>query len=390
METEKSFVAAPASRLRSEPFRLFFPLGVLLGWVGVGHWLLYGLGLTDGYSCFRHGLLQTEAFLMAFALGFLWTALPRRISAPPASALEISLAVAALLVTTAALMVDQFVIAELGYLSLFALLLQFAARRFLSGSARRRPPAAFVLLAVGAAQGIVGATMILARLVVDAPPWTLALGALLVQQGVFLSFVMGIGGLILPLMSGTPPPPDLGSSARETWKAVGFVALGLTVVASLVAEQLGAVRAGPIVRGAAVALGLAWGGGAWRLPGKPGLHRRLVWLSAWLAPAGLVASGLFPDYRVPALHVLFIGGFSLMAFGVATHVSLTHLDLDAEALGRPPAVIALGAGILLAMAARVAADTSHSYFAHLAWAAGVWMAGSAVWLIYIASRFLRR
>ena len=37
-----------------EPFRIFFPLAVLLGWVGVGHWLLYTLGVTASYSGFLH------------------------------------------------------------------------------------------------------------------------------------------------------------------------------------------------------------------------------------------------------------------------------------------------------------------------------------------------
>src|SRR5262249_58192926 len=52
-------------RWRSEPFRAFFPLGVLLGWVGIGHWLLYSVGMTTTYSCMLHGLVQTQAFLMA-------------------------------------------------------------------------------------------------------------------------------------------------------------------------------------------------------------------------------------------------------------------------------------------------------------------------------------
>lgn len=377
-------------RIRSEPFRLFFPVGVLLGWIGVGHWLLYGLGLAETYSCFRHGLLQTQAFLMAFALGFLWTALPRRTAAPVASPWEIALALAALLLTGGALLCDAFVAAELGYLALFALLLAFAARRFLSGTARRRPPAAFVLLPLAAVLGVSGAALILARLVLEAAPWTIALGALLIEQGVFLCLVMGIGALVLPLMGGTPPPPDLGSSPRETRVAFGFLVLGLTVAASLVAEALGAVRNAPIVRGIAVAIALGWGGGAFRLPGKPGFHRKLVWVAAWLAPAGLVASGLLPDYRVPALHVLFIGGFSLMAFGVATHVSLSHLDLNDEALGRPRPVVVLAVGIALALLARVAADSSHTYFEHLASAALCWMIGSAVWLAWLAPRLLRR
>lgn len=389
-ETESSYAPPAAPLLRSEPFRLFFPLGVLLGWVGVGHWLLYAIGVADSYSCVRHGLLQTQAFLMAFAMGFLWTALPRRLSAPAASSLEIGLATTALVATTVLLVADRWVLAEFGYLALFGMLLQFAVRRFANGSAHRRPPAAFVLVALGAAQGIAGATLIVARLSFEAPAWTTSFGALLVEQGVFLCFVMGIGGLVLPLMGGAAPPADLGSSPRETWKAFGYLALGLTLFASLVAEQLGAPREGQIVRGLTVAVGLGIGGGAWRLPAKPGLHRRLVWLAAWLTPTGLLVAGLFPDYRVPALHILFIGGFSLMTFGVATHVSLSHIGSGEAALGSPRWVMALAVGIVLAMMARVAADMSETYFQHLGWAAALWMTSSAIWLACLAPRLARR
>lgn len=389
MSERRPFVA-PVERLRAEPFRLFFPVGVLLGWVGVGHWLLYGAGLTSSYSCFRHGLLQTQAFLMAFALGFLWTALPRRLAAPQARTGEVALALGALLVTAGALAADAFVLAEVGYLTLFASLLAFAGRRLAGGSAGRRPPAAFVLLPLAALLGVSGAVLVLVRLLLEARPWTIALGALLIEQGVFLCLVMGIGALILPLIGGTPPPADLGSSPRETRRAVGFLLLGATVAASLVAEPLGWIRSAPIVRGIAVAVALAWGGSALRPPAKPGFHRKLVWLAAWLAPTGLVASGLFPEHRVPALHVLFIGGFSLLAFGVATHVCVSHLDLADAASGRPRAVVALAAGILLALAARVAADTSHTYFEHLASAALCWIVGSAVWVIWLLPRLLRR
>jgi hypothetical protein len=53
-------------------------------------------------------------------------------------------------------------------------------------------------------------------------------------------------------------------------------------------------------------------------------------------------------------------------------------------------VVALGAGILLALLARVAADTSETYFEHLGWAAGIWIAGSAIWLAFLAPRLASR
>jgi uncharacterized protein involved in response to NO len=375
---------------RREPFRVFFPLGVPLSWVGVGHWLLYTLGATASYSCLLHGLVQVQAFLMAFATGFLLTALPRRTGTAPPSTVEMMVGVALLAITTAAAVLERWAIAECAYAALFLLLLRFALVRFLGRAAGRRPPAAFVLIPLGVLHGLGGAALIAASTLPGVPAWTLELGRLSAEQGVFLCFAIGVGSLVLPLMAGAPPPADLDASPRERWKAAGYGAAGIVVFGSLVLELNGWQQAGPLVRAVVVALGLGLGGGAWRAPARPGLHRRLVWAAAWLMPVGLVAAGLWPDYRVPALHVLFVGGFGLLALGVATHVVLAHLDLVRLAEGRPPAVAVMGALLVLAMLARVAADVSDLYFEHVGWAAGSWLAGSAVWLAFVVPKLLRR
>jgi uncharacterized protein involved in response to NO len=378
------------SALRAEPFRAFFPLGVALGTVGVGHWLLYTTGVTASYSCLAHGLAQTQAFVIAFAVGFLFTALPRRTQTPPPAWWELAAAAVLLATTATAAMAERWIAAESAYLGLAALLVRFALVRFLARTAGRRPPAAFVLVPIAFAQGVAGAALILAWAAGAASADALALGRLLVEQGVGLSLVAGVGSLVLPLVGGTPPPADLGTSPRETARAVAFGAAGALLVATLLAEHAGWLRAGPLVRGAVVAAVLVPAGRLWRGPARPGLHRRFVWLAAWLVPVGLVAAGLAPDYRVPALHVLFVGGFGLLSFGVATHVSLGHLGLERLATGRPPAVAAVGAGLLLAMAARVVADWSDTYFAHLGWAAGLWLGASVVWLAFFGPRLLGR
>lgn len=380
----------PISRWRSEPFRLFFPLGVLLAWVGIGHWLLYATGVTATYSCQLHGLVQMQGFMMAFAFGFLWTAIPRRTGTPPASHVEVAAAVSGLVLTAGATIVERWALAEIAYGALIVLLLLFALRRFLGAAARRRPPAAFVLVPLGALQGLGGAALILVSTLPSGPAWAMGLGRLLVEQGVFLCLALGVGGLILPLIAGAPPPGDLGSEPGEGRKAVAYATLGILILASLLLEHAGWTRIGPLVRATVVALGFGLGGGAWRGPGRPGLHRRLVWLAVWLMPIGLLVSALWPDYRVPALHILFIGGFSLLAFAVATHVALSHLGLEHLAFGHPPAVVALGVAFMLAMLARFAADASQTYFAHLGWAAATWIAGSAIWLLFLGRRLLGR
>jgi uncharacterized protein involved in response to NO len=377
------------SRWRSEPFRIFFPLGVLLAWIGIGHWLLYAAGVTQSYSCVFHGLVQMQAFMMAFAVGFLLTAVPRRTQSAPPSMLELVAAVLALLTAAAAAVAERWRLVEAAYVMVFILLLRFAVPRFLGQRAGRRPPAAFVLIPIGVLHGLGGAVLIAAAMAPRTAAWMMGLGRLLVEQGVFLCFAVGVGGLVLPLMGGALPPPDLGSSRRETHKALAYAATGLLVFASFPLEQWGWVRGGPLLRAITVVLGFTLSGGAWRRPGKPGLHRQLVWLAVWLMPVGLLVSALWPDYRVPALHILFIGGFGLMAFAVATHVTLAHLHLERAALGRPPAVIVLGISFLLALLGRLAADVSDTYFDHLGWAAAIWLIGSGAWLAFLGPKLLR-
>ncbi|HUI27318.1 MAG TPA: NnrS family protein [Candidatus Kryptonia bacterium] len=386
MAATRSFLGLPADVWRREPFRLFFPLGVLLAWIGIGHWAVYAVGLTHTYSCSLHGFVQMQGFMVAFALGFLLTALPRRTQTSPPSALELIALAVALIITTVGALVEAWLIAESAYAALLVVVLQFALRRLLGRAAGRRPPAAFVLIPIAVLHGLGGAALIGVSNIDSAPAWTMGFGRLLVEQGVFLCLTTGVGNLVLPLVAGAPPPADFGAAPRERWRALAYTFVGIAIFTSLLLEQLGWLRAGPLLRAAVVIVGL--GGGAWRGLRKAGLHRRLVKLSVWLIPIGLVAAGLFPDYRVPALHILFIGGFALMAFAVATHVALGHLGLDP--LGRPIAVMIAAVMFLLALAARVAADASHTYFDHLAWAAGCWLIGSLAWLIYFGPKLLRR
>ena len=92
----------PPASLTRDPWRVFFPLGVLLGWTGVLHWLLYGLGVGDAYRATFHATAQIQGFLTCIAIGFLYTFIPRRTGTPPPSALEMAAGAAAPVVATLA------------------------------------------------------------------------------------------------------------------------------------------------------------------------------------------------------------------------------------------------------------------------------------------------
>src|SRR5213596_396275 len=73
-----------------EPFRIFFPLGVLVGISGVSLWPLFFGGMHHSfYPGVMHARLMIEGFMGAFIFGFLGTAFPRLTGTPHLSRKEL-------------------------------------------------------------------------------------------------------------------------------------------------------------------------------------------------------------------------------------------------------------------------------------------------------------
>src|ERR1051326_3829139 len=75
------FRRVTAEDLGKEPFRVFFPAGVLSGIIGVLLWPLHFWHVVSFYPGPAHVRLMAYGFFGAFILGFLGTALPRMLSA---------------------------------------------------------------------------------------------------------------------------------------------------------------------------------------------------------------------------------------------------------------------------------------------------------------------
>ena len=93
------------------------------------------------------------------------------------------------------------------------------------------------------------------------------------------------------------------------------------------------------------------------------------------------------------LHLVFIGGFSLMAFSVATVVTLSHSG-EAKALQRQLwALWVVAVGLAVALVLRVISglpiDIGINYFTILGIAAGFWTVAAVLWLCFISPKVLR-
>jgi uncharacterized protein involved in response to NO len=209
-------------------------------------------------------------------------------------------------------------------------------------------------------------------------------GTALLNEGWVLLLILGIGGFLLPRFLGlerkefpesrTPPPG---------WKPRALVAAatGSVITATLIAESLAFhPLAANLVRCTAAA--------AYLLATVP-FHRAKVpnvtltiCLRAALVLlfAGLAFPLCWPLQRVAGLHVIFIGGFSLITLTVATRVVLGHSGKSH--LFATPLPFLLTAALLIATAAVLRAIGDFLPLTRNHWLNGAsyaWMLGAAVW-----------
>ena len=357
---------------------MFFPLGVLGGLAGVWPWVGYHLGWVDSYSGIGHGLLQIQGFEMAFAVGFLMTALPRFLETSRTRLWELIIGWSLCAAGIAALTLNAWRLGE-------ALFLAFAVHVSLFGLRRLRargddPPPFFAFLPVGLVSAGGGAALILWPL-----PGFGRLGENLVEQGIMLAFVLAVGSHLGPrLLYGNRAFPETTTPAAHRQLLV-FGGVGLALLVSFPIEAAIHSGAGQVLR-AVVVSGYLFGVlRVYRWPMQPWIHLHLLRLSFWSLCVGLWLPPLLPDHTLAALHLTFIGGFGLMTMIIATRVVTGHCDAEDLWQGnRLPVVVPVGL-IAVSVPVRLAADLAPLvYFECLAAAGVLWLAGVALWgLIFL-------
>ncbi|MEZ5988077.1 MAG: NnrS family protein [Planctomycetota bacterium] len=400
---------------RREPYRLFFPLGLLLAWGGMFHWIVLATGQgthfeTPFHESVFHSIAQVQGFLMTFAVGFLFTAIPRRTGTAAPGPVEMVLGLACPVLTTVLAWRGDFGGSQTPWLVLFVVVLQFAWRRFHDPRALRRPPRSFLWVPLALWTGFAGVALLAAYGMTSKDkatsevfaPWVHYLGQVLLLQGMFLGLVVGVGGMVLPLLTRGDSSTDAAGANR--WQVpLHLLAFALLIGSFLLevatpgedapelVQALCGRRPAYVLRAAVVLALLCGTGRIWRRPSKPGAHRWLVWLSAWAIPVGYLLGALLPPASFQAgLHVVFIGGFALMALAVGLHISLAHGGRPDLVAGPNREVPVLAALLLAAIVLRAlkSLDVPRQYL-WLGLSAGCFLLATLVWLALV-TKPLRR
>jgi len=364
-----------------EPFRIFFPAGILSGIIGVALWPLSFAGWISFYPGQAHIRLMAYGFFGAFIFGFLGTALPRMMSARPFGIINVT---AQLAIYTA--MVIAFAGGKIAWGDILLLILLILFLGAVISRARQRkdtPPPGFVLVGLAWLCVVTGAVLGIVQVWAELDTFWINLQRLLSSQGFVLLPILGIGPFLLPRFFGLQSSHDFPEMARPSvqWlrKAAFALLIGLIVIGSFVWEAKGEFRWSHGLRFAAC---LSYLGVEFPFAKAPkfgsalGASLRLAFATLL---AGFLTVALFPEHRVGLLHLTLVGGFAVITFVVATRVVFGHSgNLERLKKGNWWLIIAVGM-MLFGMATRISGDfwprimASHYNYGALLWAGGVFL-----------------
>ena len=202
--------------------------------------------------------------------------------------------------------------------------------------------------------------------------------------------VLGIGGFLGPRLLGFAALPSVQMSSVAPARQVPLFLLryrGLSVFGcrrNSIVIACGRVRFRKewmsFIRAAAATSIIFATLQPWRLPAVRTTLAWCVWIANIFIIVALWLTATAPRYRADFLHVMFMGGFTLLILAVGMRVTLSHggHSLNSEKKNWP-----LRLGLitgLVAMLARTGAPFAPAtFFEHLAMAAVLWMAGVGFW-----------
>jgi uncharacterized protein involved in response to NO len=378
------------AELGREPFRLFFPAGVLAGIAGVSLWPLYFTGLMEFYPGLGHARIMACGLFGAFIFGFLGTAMPRMLSARPLHVLQLIPLVLVHAAMVIAFARGKILIGDILFLALLATFVGLMAAR--AKQRKDTPPPGFILVGLCFLSVASGSVLAILQHLREVDAFWIALQRLLSYQGFVLLPILGIGPFILPRLFGMQSQhdfPEMKIPTAAWWRkaALAFGA-GALVIGSFFVEASGWPRVAHWIR-----FGAALGYILLEMPFQRAPATNALGVAVRLAFAGIVAGflavALFPTYRVGLLHLTLVGGFAVITFVVAARVVFGHSGNLPLLQGRNRWLLVAVGLMLFGMATRISGDLWPKVLvSHYIYGAVLWIAGVLLWAVYVLPKVL--
>ncbi len=380
-------IGAISNRIANEPFRIFFPLGVIAALISALYWpgVTYQLGFTAYPSQF-HILMMIFGFIWAFIVGFLTTAVPNLTQTKTLSRYELSLLIFLYMSTIIGLFIQCYLMARIGFLLTLVSLVIILGQRFVAR--KRNFPPTFIYIPFGLLSALI-ATVISIGQETGILPYAdglTRLGRNLLFQGMILFLLIGIGGfLIRSILGWAPALPISKSDKMPQFKKIPIaknihLVAALFLFASFILEAVEPTYA-QAIRAVIVTLVLMLQVKIYRIPISGKLTSTTLLIALWLLVIGLWGQVFAsPQYTVAFRHFCFMGGFAISIFAVATRVIFSHCGYSSLLSKRfwpfSVSISFVGLGLAIRFSATFFPDI---FFTHLAYSSVIWCMGVLVW-----------
>lgn len=330
-----------------EPYSLFFSLGLFSAFLGSFLWFAFQHHWISFFPRQAHGNLMFFGFLWAYVAGFLMTAIPKMTRTSSANYLEIFLGMLFVFLQWAFNFRNGIQMSFHLYGLQMLFLLVFIGRRFLDK--KQVPFEGFVFIPFAFFSAFLGIGYWLFTGTQDNTFFYLYAG-----QAFILNLICGLGSRLIPVITRVPAAvnPDVAGEQRK-FKEYFFLALLLNLgfwLESGVNFSLGNLLKTLVIGFMAVRY--------FRVFKMPATRSFLGWgirLAVFMLVLGYGMSSFQVESSLALLHLVYIGGFSLVTIMISTRVTLAHGPQDTSPELDSKALVATFVFFALAGLARVLA-----------------------------------
>lgn len=364
------------SLIKIEPYRIFFPIGLLSLIVGALLWLpqLWNAG---NYPIIAHRFLMLNGFSAFFIAGFLMTAVPKFSKTNYATILEIIIFLIISLIGFIYSFLEMESVVFVSSALQALLILVFMGIRI--SKRKMNPPYSFIFIFIGLLLWFVSAVL---GFFIESIPFKN-----LQYEGAILAIILGVGSRLIPGILGHV---DIVESQRKSYeKEVSllrtvplhfFALISFFVLSYFLDDQVGS-----IVRLTVLLIISLFYWKIYLFPIERSALTWSIWASCWLMLVSFILKVVWIEGGIHAGHSFFFSGIVLLTLLVATRVLQSHGPRDKRTENYKTLYV-VSFLIILSGATRVSAVLiPDSYERHLGYSSLVLTVGLLLW----AFRYLR-
>lgn len=303
-----------------EPYSLFFSVGLVSALLGISLWFFYQHQLVNFYPRQSHGNIMFFGFLWAYIAGFIMTAIPKMTRTDFANYGEIFIALLLVVLQWMFNLRNQVQLSFYLYSLQILFVAYFFLRRFMVR--RQLPFEGFIFFPFAIVMAFLG----FVRFVLH-PEIGFAELYLFSAQAFVLNLICGLGTRLIPAITRVPAAVN-PNFLTEKPKYLEFSAMAVLLNSGFLLEGFFNIQFGNIIKLICVTYIAIKYFKVLKIPAARSYVGYGIRISILFLISGFLGLGLNLGNFLTFMHLVYIGGFTLLTLMISTRVTLAHGPQD--------------------------------------------------------------